>query len=131
MLVVMDQKATSEQIDAVVAAIEAKGCTARPIPGGERVAIGVLRNEGPVDPSLFLGLPGVRDAVPVTRPYKLVSREFKPEDTIIQVGDWLLAKVPQIDQVLADLFDNHAVRRVTRKAGAEVDAWVRGRLGVK
>jgi 3-deoxy-7-phosphoheptulonate synthase len=87
MLVVMDQKATPEQIDTVVAVIEAKGYTARPILGGERVAIGVLRNEGHVDASLFLGLPGVRDAIPVTRPYKLVSREFKPEDTIIQVGD--------------------------------------------
>jgi 3-deoxy-7-phosphoheptulonate synthase len=87
MLVVMDQKATPEQIDTVVAAIEARGYTARPIPGGQRVAIGILRNEGPVDADLFLGLPGVRDVIPVTKPYKLVSREFKPEDTIIKVGD--------------------------------------------
>ena len=87
MLIVMDQKATPEEIDAVIATIEARGYTARPIPGGERVAIGILNNEGPVDALLFLGMPGVKDAIPVTRPYKLVSREFKPEDTIIQVGD--------------------------------------------
>lgn len=87
MLVVMDQKATTEQVEAVSAAIEARGFQARPIPGGERVAIGVLHNDGPVDSSLFLGMPGVRDVIPVTKPYKLVSREFQPEDTILQVGD--------------------------------------------
>ncbi len=83
----MDQKATTEQVEAVSAAIEARGFKARPIPGGERVAIGVLHNDGPVDSSLFLGLPGVRDVIPVTKPYKLVSREFQPEDTTLQVGD--------------------------------------------
>jgi 3-deoxy-7-phosphoheptulonate synthase len=83
----MHQQATPEQIDAVVAAIEAKGYTARPIPGGERVAIGVLHNKGAMDASYFLGFPGVKDAIPVTRPYKLVSREFQPEGTIIQVGE--------------------------------------------
>ncbi len=87
MLVVMEQNATQSEIDAVVAAIESRGYTARPIPGGERVSIGILNNEGPVDPSQFLGLPGVKDAIPVTRPYKLVSREFKAEDTVVQVGD--------------------------------------------
>ena len=87
MLIVMSQQATPEEIDAVVAAIEGKGYTARPIPGGERVAIGVLHNKGAVDASHFSGLPGVKDVIPVTRPYKLVSREFQPEDTVIQVGD--------------------------------------------
>lgn len=86
MLVVMTQRATSEEIDAVVAAIEARGYTARPIPGGERVAIGILYNKGAVDASHFLGLPGVKEVIPVTRPYKLVSREFQPEDTVIQVN---------------------------------------------
>ena len=87
MLVVMKQQATPEQIDAVVADIEKKGCTARPIPGGERVAIGVLHNKGALEASHFLALPGVKDAIPVTKPYKLVSREFQPEETIIKIGD--------------------------------------------
>lgn len=87
MLVVMEKKATKEEIDIVVKAIEDYGWTARPIPGGERVSIGVLNNSGPVDASIFLGLPGVKDAIPITRPYKLVSREFKAEDTIIKIGD--------------------------------------------
>jgi 3-deoxy-7-phosphoheptulonate synthase len=87
MLIVMDKNATSDQIDAVVAAITEKGYKARPIPGGERVSIGVLHNKGPVDAALFAGFPGVRDVIPVTRPYKLVSREVQPEDTIVRVGD--------------------------------------------
>jgi 3-deoxy-7-phosphoheptulonate synthase len=51
------------------------------------VAIGVLRNKGAVDASHFLGLPGVKEVIPVTRPYKLVSREFQPEDTVVRIGD--------------------------------------------
>ncbi|MHC1744063.1 MAG: 3-deoxy-7-phosphoheptulonate synthase [Syntrophobacteraceae bacterium] len=86
MLVVMDQKATPEEIDAAVSTIEARGFTARPIPGGERVAICVLHNQGSVEPSLFLGLSGVKEVIPVTRPYKLVSRELQHEDSIVRVG---------------------------------------------
>lgn len=87
MLIVMEQKATSEQIAGVVAAIENRGYKARPIPGGERTAIGVLHNEGAVDASFFSGLSGVKEVIPVTRPYKQVSREFKPENTLIRIHD--------------------------------------------
>ncbi len=87
MLIVMSKQATPEQTDAVVAEIEKRGFVARPIPGGDRVTIGILHNQGPVDASPFLGMPGVSDAIPVTKPYKLVSRECKPDDTLIRVGD--------------------------------------------
>ena len=87
MLIVMNQKAIAEEIDSVVKVIESKGYTARAIPGGERVSIGILHNHGPVDASLFLGLPGVKDVIPITKPYKLVSREFKSEDTVVTVGE--------------------------------------------
>jgi 3-deoxy-7-phosphoheptulonate synthase len=87
MLIVMEKKATADEIQRVVEIIEANGFTARPIAGGDRVSIGVLNNQGPVDPSLFVGLPGVKDAIAVTRPYKLVSREIQKEDTLITVGD--------------------------------------------
>jgi 3-deoxy-7-phosphoheptulonate synthase len=83
----MDKDATSAQVETVIRVIEKNNFTARPIPGGERVSIGVLNNDGPVDAGLFLGLPGVKDAVAVTKPYKLVSREVQPEDTIVTVGD--------------------------------------------
>ncbi len=86
MLIVMESHASKEAVDAVVAAVERRGYKARPIPGGERTSIGVLHNKGAVDASLFLGLPGVKDVIPVTRPYKLVSREFQPEDTVVDVG---------------------------------------------
>jgi len=85
MLVVMDKDATPSQVDAVVAKIETLGFTAQPMPGGERVAVAILRNPGPVDPALFLDMPGVLQAIPVTRPYKLVSREVTREDTVIRL----------------------------------------------
>ena len=87
MLIVMHQKATRKQIDYVVSAVEEKGFTARPIPGGDRVSIGVLHNKGAVEASLFSALPGVKEVIPVTRPYKLVSREFQHENSMIHVGD--------------------------------------------
>jgi 3-deoxy-7-phosphoheptulonate synthase len=87
MLIVMSKQATPEQTEAVVTEIENRGYVARPIPGGERITIGILHNKGPVDASPFLCMPGVSDAIPVTKPYKLVSRECKPEDTIVYVGD--------------------------------------------
>lgn len=92
MLLVMNQNATTEQIDSVVSAIKKYGYIPRPIPGGERVSIGILYNKGPVDGSLFLAMPGVKEAIPVTRPYKLVSREFQPEETIIRIGDVTMGK---------------------------------------
>jgi 3-deoxy-7-phosphoheptulonate synthase len=81
----MDKDATPAQVDAVVAKIESLGFTAQPMPGGERVAVAILRNPGPVDSALFLDMPGVLQAIPVTRPYKLVSREVKREDTVIRL----------------------------------------------
>ena len=87
MLVVMEKGASPEQIEKVVSVIEDRGMTARPIPGGDRVSIGILNNKGPVDQAFFSGLPGVKEAIPVTRPYKLVSREVKPDDTLIRVAN--------------------------------------------
>jgi 3-deoxy-7-phosphoheptulonate synthase len=86
MLIVMEKGASEAEIAGVVTKIEALGFTAQPMPGGERVAIGILRNPGPVDPALFVDLPGVQEAIPVSRPYKLVSREMKREDTVIELA---------------------------------------------
>ena len=86
MLVVMRQDATSGQIAGVVRAIEARGFKAHPIPGAQRTAIGITGNRGAVDRPVFESLPGVLEVIPVTHAYKLVSREVKPEDTIVDVG---------------------------------------------
>jgi 3-deoxy-7-phosphoheptulonate synthase len=86
MLVVMRQDATPEQIQGVVAAVEARGFRAHPIPGGQRTAIGVTGNKGTTEAPAFESLPGVLEVIPVTHAYKLVSREVKAEDTVVQVG---------------------------------------------
>ena len=86
MLLVMRKTASPEEIEAVIQTVEKRGYTARPIPGGERTAIGILHNNEPVDAALFLSMPGVREAIPVTKPYKLVGRELKHDDTVISAG---------------------------------------------
>ena len=86
MLVVMKNSATPEQVEAVNAKIRSLGFEPHPIPGAQRVAIGITGNKGAVDPGQFEGMPGVAEAIRVSNPFKLVSREVKPEDTVIDVG---------------------------------------------
>jgi len=86
MLIVMHRKVTPRQMGAVMAAIEKMGLTAVPVPGSERTAIGVLGNQGYVDDTLIRDLPGVREVIHVTKPYKLVSRDFHPRPTVVKVA---------------------------------------------
>ena len=86
MLVVMRQSATPEEVRGVVAAVEARGFKAHPIPGAQRTAIGITGNKGAMDAPVFESLPGVLEVIPVTHAYKLVSREVKAEDTVVSVG---------------------------------------------
>ncbi|WP_242396127.1 3-deoxy-7-phosphoheptulonate synthase [Anaeromyxobacter oryzisoli] len=86
MLVVMKPNATQAEIEAVVEKIRALGLTPHPIPGAERVAIGITGNKGAVDPEPFTTMSGVADALRVSQPFKLVSREVKGEDSVIDVG---------------------------------------------
>ncbi|HVR72267.1 MAG TPA: 3-deoxy-7-phosphoheptulonate synthase [Vicinamibacteria bacterium] len=86
MLVVMRQGATAEQIRGVVEAVEARGFKAHAIPGAQRTAIGITGNKGALDAPVFESLPGVLEVIPVSHAYKLVSREVKPEATVVRVG---------------------------------------------
>ena len=86
MLIVMKPQASTAQIGAVVEKIHALGLAAHEIPGAQRVAIGITGNRGALDPEAFASLPGVADAIRVSQPFKLVSREVKEEDTVIEVG---------------------------------------------
>ncbi len=86
MLVLMNHAVTHEQINRVKEKISALGFTPHEIPGAQRVAIGITGNRSGLDPDLFRSLPGVQDAVPVSKPYKLVSREVKPDDTVVNIG---------------------------------------------
>jgi len=85
-LIVMNHQAGKKQIESVIRAIERLGFTAAPIPGSERTAIGVLGNKGYVDDSTVRDLPGVQEVIHVSKPYKLVSRDFHPKNTIVKVA---------------------------------------------
>jgi len=82
----MEQSVSDDLVAEVVAKIESMGYKAHPIPGALRTAIGITGNQGPLDPAEFEMMPGVVSAIPVTRPFKLVSREVKREDTVLEVG---------------------------------------------
>jgi len=86
MLVVMKPNATEAQVDAVVERIRSLGFSPHAIPGAQRTAIGITGNKGGLDPALFESLPGVREAIRVSQPFKLVSREVKEEDTVLDVS---------------------------------------------
>ncbi len=85
MLVVMQSHATEEQIRAVCDRIESLGLKAHPIPGSSRTAIGITGNRGAIDLSDLESFPGVVECIPVSKPYKLVSRDAKEEDTILHI----------------------------------------------
>ncbi len=87
MLVVMRHGAAPEDIQRVVAIIEEMGYEARPMPGKERTTVGLVGNDGRVDGTRFTAMPGVLEVIQITKPYKQVSREWKPEPTIITLGD--------------------------------------------
>jgi 3-deoxy-7-phosphoheptulonate synthase len=86
MLVVMQSHATEEQIRAVCQRIEALGLKAHPIPGSIRTAIGITGNKGAVDLGVLESLPGVVECIPVSKPYKLVSRDAKEEDSVLRIS---------------------------------------------
>ena len=85
MLVVMQSHATEEQIRAVCKRIETLGLKAHPMPGSLRTAIGITGNKGAIDLGVLESLPGVVECIPVSKPYKLVSRDTKEEDTILRI----------------------------------------------
>jgi 3-deoxy-7-phosphoheptulonate synthase len=84
MLVVMKAHATEEQVRAVCEKIEALGYRAHPMPGATRTAIGITGNKGEVEQGSLEEMPGVQEVIPVSKPYKLVSRDVKEENTVIR-----------------------------------------------
>jgi 3-deoxy-7-phosphoheptulonate synthase len=92
MMIIMQTDATQDQIAAVVIRVEEYGLRAHLSSGDERTVIGAVGDRRPVMMDQFLHLPGVDRVVPISRPYKLASREFRPEDSVfpldgVQVGD--------------------------------------------
>lgn len=78
--------ATAEEVRQVVATIEELGYEARPMPGRQRTTVGLVGNDGRVDGSRIAALPGVAELIHVTKPYKQVSKEWKPEPTIVRLA---------------------------------------------
>jgi 3-deoxy-7-phosphoheptulonate synthase len=81
----MKSDATRDDLDAVKARVKELGFVPNEIPGSTRVAIGITGNQGPLEAGLFTNLRGVAEAVAVSRPWKLVSREVKPDATVVTV----------------------------------------------
>lgn len=85
MLVVMRHGAAPDEVQRVVDTIQEMGYEARPMPGRQRTTVGLVGNDGRVDGSRLAALPGVVELIYVTKPYKQVSREWKPDSTVIQL----------------------------------------------
>jgi 3-deoxy-7-phosphoheptulonate synthase len=125
MLVVMQHGAAQEEIQRVMQTIEDMGYQARAMPGAQRTAIGLVGNDGRVDASRLAALPGVKEIIHVTQPYKQVSREWKQENTVIQLPGGLVlggedvvvmagpCSVESEEQILT-------AARIVREAGAAI-----------
>src|SRR5437016_8374727 len=83
MLVVMQANATEEQVRAVCQKIEKLGYRAHSIPGAQRTAIGITGNQGEFEHGTLEEMPGVQEVIKVSKPYKLVSRDVKEDNTVI------------------------------------------------
>jgi len=124
MLIVMTAQATSADVERVCRKIESLGFRPHVMPGAQKTAIGITGNPGPVDPAEFEDLSGVAEAIRVSKPYKLVSREVKSEDSIVYIkgvpvgGDELVfcggpCSVETREQILESA-------RVVKAAGAQL-----------
>lgn len=87
MLIVMKSGATKAEIDGVVRAIERLGFRPHVMPGATRTAVGITGNPGTLDPVRFEHLAGVSEAIRVTKPYKLITLDLQPDQTVVRVGD--------------------------------------------
>jgi 3-deoxy-7-phosphoheptulonate synthase len=87
MLIVMKSSASPAEIEKVLETIETLGFRGHALPGENRTAIGITGNRGAVDPAHFENMPGVAQAIRVTQPYKLISKDLRPEKSIIKVGN--------------------------------------------
>lgn len=96
MLVVMKHNASAQEIKAVVEMIQEMGYEARPIPGRQRTSVGLIGNDGQVEPNLFQSLPGVLEVIPVSHSYKQVSREWKEENTVVTLSNGTAIGGPEI-----------------------------------
>jgi 3-deoxy-7-phosphoheptulonate synthase len=125
MLVMMKAQATTDEIERVCRKIEEMGYRAHPIPGINRTAIGITGNRGPVDAAILDTLPGVAECLPVSKPYKLVSRELRDDPTIVDLGDGVRIGGEELGVIAGPCaVENReqafAIAREVRAAGAQL-----------
>ncbi|HEV2806619.1 MAG TPA: 3-deoxy-7-phosphoheptulonate synthase [Chthoniobacterales bacterium] len=87
MLIVMKAGAGDQDVAAVVKVIEQLGYRPHIMPGATRTAIGITGNQGAVDPARFENMAGVAEAIRVSKPYKLITLDLRPDKTVVKVGD--------------------------------------------
>ena len=87
MLIVMKSGAAAAEIAAVTRVIEQLGYRSHVMPGATRTAIGITGNQGAVDPARFENMAGVSEAIRVSKPYKLITLDLRPDKTVVRVGD--------------------------------------------
>ncbi|MBX3290405.1 MAG: hypothetical protein KF855_13790 [Acidobacteria bacterium] len=83
MLIVMKSNATATDIEKVVEIVKNLGFRGHALPGENRTVIGMTGNPGSIDPAHFENLSGVADVIRVTKPYKLISRDLRPERSVV------------------------------------------------
>jgi 3-deoxy-7-phosphoheptulonate synthase len=124
MLVIMKNDATEAQVKAVISEIEALGYRGIPIPGAQRTAVCIIGNQGLVEDSCLLALKGVKETIPVTKPYKLVSRETHPQPTVITVGNVMIGGGKSVIMAGPCAIESEkqalTIARFVRKHGAQV-----------
>jgi 3-deoxy-7-phosphoheptulonate synthase len=96
MLVVMEHGASTADVDRVCTVIHEMGYEARPMPGAQRTAVGIVGNDGRIDESRLAALPGVVEVIHVTQPYKQVSREWRAEDTVVTIAPGVSFGGPEV-----------------------------------
>jgi len=123
-LIVMRAQAGEAEIAGVCGQIQKLGFRAHVIPGQQRTAVGITGNPGPVDPAEFEDLPGVAEAIRISKPFKLVSRDTKPEDTVVEVhgvavggGELVLIAGPCAVESREQILET---ARVVKAAGAQL-----------
>ncbi|MCW2948994.1 MAG: phospho-2-dehydro-3-deoxyheptonate aldolase, partial [Thermoleophilia bacterium] len=85
MIIVMHSTSTSSDVQRVIERVESLGYQARPSTGEERTVIGVIGDDRPIDPDALRSLQGVEQVLPILKPYKLASRDFRRENTVIEL----------------------------------------------
>lgn len=125
MLIVMQHGASDEEVRRVIQTIQEMGYQARPMPGAQRTAVGLVGNDGSVDESRLACLPGVKELIRVTQPYKQVSREWKQDNTVVSLpggltiggADVVVMAGPCSVESEAQIL---AAARAVREAGASI-----------